>query len=129
MSDCSTQAMNPKEPPKTCGNCNRYFNVRPTMRQGTCPLDDLDEHGCAPIHNEDDEACDDWRAIEIPIEQRYQQLEQVARDLYNSAWCAWWLKTNYSLPDLDKETMNRVADSYLQKERDQLKSLGVIIDE
>lgn len=51
------------------------------MRQGACPLDDLDEYGCAPIHNEDDEACEGWREIEMPLEQRFQQLEQVARDM------------------------------------------------
>lgn len=61
---------------RTCGNCDRYYSARPTMRQGMCPLDDLDEHGCAPIHNEDDEACNRWREIEIPPEQRCQQLEQ-----------------------------------------------------
>lgn len=48
------------------------------MRQGACTIDDLDEYGCAPIHNEDDKACGNWRKIELPLEQRYQQLEQVA---------------------------------------------------
>lgn len=80
MSDCSTQAMEPKQP-RTCGNCYRYYNVRPIMRQGLCPLDELDEDGCAPIHNEDDVACGRWLEIEMPLEQRYEQLAQVAREM------------------------------------------------
>lgn len=91
MSDCSTQAMMPKEPPRTCGMCDRYYNVRPIMRQGACALDGLDENGCAPIHKEDDKACGNWREIEMPLEQRYkqleqryQQLEQVALEMYKA---------------------------------------------
>lgn len=79
MSNCNTAATD--EQPRTCGNCDRYHNVRPTMRQGTCPLDELDEHGCAPIHNEDDEACEGWREIEMPLEQRHEQLADVAREM------------------------------------------------
>lgn len=27
MSDCSTEAMQPKEPPKTCGNCEKWVEI------------------------------------------------------------------------------------------------------
>lgn len=69
-----------KERPRTCETCDRYYNVRPFMRQGACTLDDLDENGCAPIHNADDEACGRWLEVELPLEQRFQQLEQVAKE-------------------------------------------------
>lgn len=79
------------------------------MRQGACPLDDLDEYGCAPIHNEDDEACEGWREIEMPLEQRCQQLEQVAREMYrymdgvlNNNWA-------FSLPS-DTDTFRHMLE-------------------
>ena len=86
MSDCSIQAMTPKEPHKTCETCDRYYNVRPFMRQGACALDDLDEDGCVPIRNADDEACARWLAVELPLEQRFQQLEQVAKEMIGAIW-------------------------------------------
>lgn len=64
-----------------------------------------------------------------PLEQRCQQLEQVAKDLYNAAWCAWFLKTNNEMPDMDKDMKERVADSYLQNERGQLIDCGVSLND
>lgn len=65
MSDCSAKAMTPKEPPRTCGTCG---------------------HSCG--HEED--SCSYWKSrTGVParrngkaLEQRCQQLEQLARDMY-----------------------------------------------
>lgn len=112
---------------KSCENCCRYYNVRPSMRQGACQLDALDGHGCAPIHNADDEACDRWREIELPLGQRFQQLGQLARDMYRAIapmheHCCE--ETCASLGDMGW------GDGFCcQGFREQLMELGVILDD
>ena len=68
------------EMPMICGTCNAYFEVRPTMKQGTCGYDELDEEGCAPLHDSDD-SCVMWEPRTLSLEERYQQLEQVALEM------------------------------------------------
>lgn len=101
---------------RRCGDCDRYYNVRPTMRQGMCPLDNLDEHGCTPIHNEDDKACNRWREIEIPPEQRCQQLEQIAKSLLGIAHGA-------------AEEIMFPSRELVAKQRRKLEALGVNVDD
>lgn len=36
MSDCSTQAMRPKEPPKTCGTCDKFVLAKGCDHLGIC---------------------------------------------------------------------------------------------
>lgn len=67
MSDCSTNAMRPKEPPKTCGNCEIITSN--ASKDIVCPVRVIG-------------ACDNWRPRTDALEQRCQQLEQVAKELY-----------------------------------------------
>ena len=67
---------------KICGNCASYYEVRPLMEQGSCFFDELDEYGCAPLHDGCEEACDSWEPKPITAEERCQQLEQLAREMY-----------------------------------------------
>lgn len=114
---------------RTCGNCNLSDH-----EELLCGLEY--EDGSHDNITLDAIACIDWckryvsdeERIEL-LEQRCQQLEQVARDLYNSAWCAWFLKINAEMPELDKGLKEKTADSYLQNEREQLESLGVSLDD
>lgn len=125
MSDFSTKAMEPKEQPKTCGTCASYYEVRPTMRQGSCFYDELDDYGCSPLHDHD-ELCDKdrWEPIPLTIEQRYQHLEQVAREMLNDIkkanQCAFDGHTDIALV-----IMANISGIYTSK----LEALGVIVDE
>ena len=83
------------------------------MRQGACTIDDLDEYGCAPIHNEDDKACENWCGIELPLEQRYQQLEQMTKRLYR-----------YIKKDAD-ESWSPVKEKVARNFHKELKAIGV----
>lgn len=123
MSDCSMSAMEPRQP-RTCGNCYRYYNVRPTMRQGLCPLDELDEDGCAPIHNEDDVACGRWLEIEIPLEQRYERLAQVAREMF------WFARDPLDFVERTGEKYVRDGHYFFTEIfAGQLEALGVSVDD
>ena len=61
---------------KTCGTCANYYGVRPTMKQGICLLDDLDEHGCSPVRNGREEVCETWR----PADKSLRDLMREARE-------------------------------------------------
>lgn len=68
---------------KTCESCASYYVVRPTMGQGSCLLDELDKHGCAPIHDGCEEACMHWVPKPPTSEERCRQLEQLAREMWH----------------------------------------------
>ena len=75
MSDCSAKASEPK---KTCGNCIMYDEYK-----AQCDYFVMD--GGKEVHEQhspEDSACEDWEKTELYTEQRCQQLEQVARDMY-----------------------------------------------
>lgn len=80
MSDCSTQAMKPKEPPKTCGSLTREFrNIQDHCRyerEGSVA-------GSFHCYDVTGSCFDRWVDEVEGLEQRYQQLEQVARDMWN----------------------------------------------
>lgn len=125
MSDCSANAMKPKEPPKTCGGCCKtcaHLDM-PRLRVCTKHHYEIDPEGRCFCGGEDYVECTDT------IDQRYQKLEQVAKDLYNYAWCAWFMKINEQIPEVDKKLKEQEADSYLRNERKQLEALGVSVDE
>lgn len=71
MSDCSTNDMKPKEPPNTCWNCEDFSIT------GWCHEYEMGRSDTAPI-------CKHYKKAQRPhvdtLEQRYQQLEQVARE-------------------------------------------------
>ena len=80
MSDCSTKAMKPKEC-RTCGTCGRSFTARKVMPQCMCELDELDDSGCMPTHDDNEGTCCRWIAKPAIIEQRCERLAQVAREM------------------------------------------------
>lgn len=126
MSDCSISAMEPKQP-RVCGNCKNWHSVG--VIRGYCGLDETLENGCLPLHLNDDAACGDYEDIPPTLQERYEQLAQVTRKLYDAAWCAWRLKVGAEEPEISNELKDRVADSYLQVEREQLEALGVSVDD
>ena len=86
MSDFSTQAMKPKEQPKTCGNC---ANVEAEIHTVKCPhkrypMEKMVDWAGHPRfkHHINDSGCEHWTMRHNDtIEQRYQQLEEVAREM------------------------------------------------
>lgn len=64
---------------KTCGNCDSWRTVG--IERGYCILDSSLEDGCAKMHLRDDAACNRHTDIPLTLEQRYQQLAEVARDM------------------------------------------------
>ena len=100
---------------KTCGNCASYYEVRPAMGQGSCFFDELDEYGCAPLHDGCEEACESWEPKPITAEERCQQLEQLAREMYK--WCAGVTRRNWTI-------VPERVDAF----REKLEELGVSLD-
>lgn len=64
---------------KTCGNCDSWRTVG--IERGYCIFDNSLEDGCLKLHLRDDAACDKHTNAPLPLEQRYQQLAEVARDM------------------------------------------------
>lgn len=100
---------------KTCGNCASYYEVRPVMEQGSCFFDELDEHGCAPLHDGSEEACENWEPRPITAEERCQQLEQLAREMCE--WCTGVIRRNWT-----------VVPERVDGFREKLEELGVSLD-
>ena len=120
MSDCSTEAMKPKEPPKTCGNCDLNDAIR--------HLDDLlanDEFPCDECRA-DHEQLRGWLVGLQSLEQCYQQLEQVAWELYAVALSAWKEARCLAGPQVKRSIESR--EEHLSRLKAQLEALGVEID-
>lgn len=114
MSDCSIQAMMTKER-RTCGNCNNWHSVG--VIRGYCGLDETLENGCLPLHLNDDAACGDYEDIPPTLQERYERLAQVARDMLRYARIR--LHEHWT-----KEDANAVS-AY----REELERLGVSVDD
>lgn len=116
MSDCNRQAMEPKER-RTCGNCNNWHSVG--VIRGYCGLDETLENGCLPLHLNDDAACGDYEDIPPTLQERYEQLAQVAREMLETM--QYW----YQLLDAE-DTPNYC---YLASLERKLEALGVSVDD
>ena len=108
MSDCSTQAMAPKEQPKTCGTCANFVKEPYKQHAGACmgsyDTDTCTYHATNIYRCEDDSPwCPGWRQKEP------EPLEQVARDAIRALDDGNWLE----------------ADAL----RDRLEALGVSVDD
>ena len=123
MSDCSTKAMMLKER-RTCGTCKHVNDVR--LGCMFAANDSSYYMRCTAPHLR---ACGHYVDDPDSLPRRYERLAQVARELYDAAWCAWWLKANEQMPETSRELKDRVADSYLQVEKEQLEALGVSVDD
>lgn len=126
MSDCSTDAMKPKEPPETCSNCGHscghetklygcvYFYV-PCLLNGTF------EH--ASNRCSDWEPCGKCGDLEPACNfmcARMQELEQVAREMLR-----YLIRYETKAGNPFDSGCHLVSDGY----RDHLEALGVSIDD
>lgn len=102
MSDCST---------KTCGNCAMY-DADNTQCDYFIIVDGLWGH---ERHSPEDKACEDWVEWELTLEERWPQLVQLARDMYE--WAEGVTSRHYTV------VPGRV-DSF----RARLEALGVSLD-
>lgn len=98
MSDCSTNAMKPKMPPKTCGTCQhqRYCHMPAESRFAeACARFRPEGEPTVPKYAPISETCDACpeRIMEdgckvkarcYDLEQRCQQLEQVTKELFDA---------------------------------------------
>lgn len=125
MSDCSTSAMEPKKQQRTCGNCSERYFAPKCNRMGWTNFEEIETPDDGDIFAD---YCPYWKHRDEPdLEERYELLAQVARELYDAAWCAWRLKVGAEELEISNELKDRVAESYLQIEREQLEALGVSV--
>lgn len=115
MSDCSTQAMKPKER-RTCRNCNNcdFFDME-------CSY--IEEDGTHRKVTMDTPACADWERRVLTDEEHYEHLAQVAREMF----CEYRLVIPIlaSHIGIDYVTRNFVMpDVFIKK----LRELGVSVD-
>ena len=122
MSNCSAKAMQPKEQPRTCGTCGHscehntklygcVYDYVPCLLHGTF------EH--------EENSCSDWQpSTGVPVrrngkalEQRFQQLEQVAKRLYR-----------YVKKDAD-ESWSPAKEKVARNFEEELKAIGVNLNE
>ena len=138
MSDCSTNAMKPKEPPKTCGNCGKCVaivghcddnNDRVDLYDQSCEnwtprTDDLEPTCDACPERLPEDGCK-VKAHCYDLQQRCQQLEQVARDMFNH------------MQGLDDILRKNAHDEYMRTDgkavigdiADRLEALGVTAED
>lgn len=122
--------MKPKELPKTCGNCG---NVEMTVHKVRCP------HRRYPMekfrdwigypryeHYAEDSACENYVSSSDSLEQRHQQLAEVAKSLYVLAWSDKMLLMHE--PRHGDERI-KAADDAMASYRERLEQLGVIVDD
>lgn len=109
MSDCSTQAMMPKER-RTCGTCNNcdFFDME-------CSY--IEEDGTHRKVTMDTPACADWERRVLTDEEHYEHLAQVARDMLRYA--------RIRLHEHWTEEDARAVSAY----REELEALGVSVDD
>lgn len=77
-----------KEPPKTCGTCSNVEHETKTVRcpYRRYPMEQIKDWVGRPRyeHYAEDSACDEWEPRTADtLEQRYQQLAEVARDMFH----------------------------------------------
>lgn len=113
MSDCSTQAMTPKEPPKTCGTCAHSESY-----EVYCPKLNLF------IVAKQKARCGLWEDQDGDSRQRRQQLEQVAQEMFSEYRKLFATRMN-------EEGARKVARSFKSagEFRERLEALGVNLDE
>lgn len=113
MSDCSTESMKPKEPPKTCGTCGNCVAI-----VGHCD----DSNDRVDLY---DQSCENWTPRTDDPEQRFHQLKQVAKKLYRRCWKEAARKSSA----LSTFMRNAHADDDMRPYREQLEALGVSVDD
>lgn len=116
MSDCLTNAMKPKEPTKICGTCGHYSLIFGVCKQGEEDVrKPFGEEPCKFYKFDGFYPDGSWREAQEALEQRYEQLEQIARNMFIRAF-----EHNREGPHL--------GGIYIADFREQLEALGVDID-
>lgn len=96
---------------KTCGNCANYDDdKKECVYTSFSTGEEIHEH-----HEPTDKACEDWMECADTLEQRYAQLEKVARNLFNKV--------------LDHNRLGIYGGVDISDFRDQLEALGVLCDD
>lgn len=119
MSDCSTEAMKPKDMDmrkspnvsKTCGSCGHVYQV-----VLNCHYAEDDCRYYAHVTRPDARACEHWIPNQDSLEQRYQQLEQVARNMLHEMWSS-------------NRDQSHIPEPRQDDYAEQLIALGVSVDE
>lgn len=114
MSDCSTQATMHKER-RTCGNCGHAVqsNVFCCESDGST----------AGLHSMEERSCKKWIGRTDTLEQRYEHLEQVAREMF----CEYRLVIPILASHIGVDYVTRnfvMPDVFIKKFRE----LGVSVD-
>lgn len=79
---------------KTCGNCGKFAREPFKQRSGAC-MGSFDRDTCTyhstSIHRDENNCpwCSGWIPKQEPIEQSYQQLAEVARNLFKRTIVAY----------------------------------------
>lgn len=140
MSDCSTNAMKPKEPPKTCGTCANSCGHKARLYGFTCNCVPCLLHG---TFKNEATCCSDWKprtnewglteqdvaiiklgAENSDLKERFQQLEQVARD----ALAIISMTCSLTNEDSEAHCVNLNCGKAYESLREQLEALGVSVD-
>lgn len=121
MSDCSTKAMMPKER-RTCGTC-RYFSRFWYM----CKIEFDNKHVTI-----DNPACDRYELVADGLDERYEHLAQVAREMYSTLGAALGVLSTVRIPRQNNKTSFslhtfKCAERYISF-HDELEALGVKLD-
>ena len=104
-----SDSMKLKAIPRKCDTC-KYDGCLYSQ------IPDCREHGCVR-----------WIKQEPTLEQRYQQLEQVAKELYAIAFVSWKEARCLAGPQVKRSVESR--EEHLNRLKDQLETLGVILDD
>lgn len=120
MSDCSTAAMLPKEPPNTCGTCaNVYERILKCHYASNGSFTERTTY-------EDSKSCSQYVERQDTQEQRYGQLEQVARDMLQTIKV---LEKGYKQHVNPNPCGPLILPMPSECCRDNLRSLGVQVDD
>lgn len=119
MGDCSIDAMKPKA--KTCGNCGHFMRDTDSKHLGICSVcyfEDADGTDVYRAVRDEQPCCLPLDCVERTdtLEQRYQQLEQVAKEMLD----AIRISSSYRMS---------IKSNYYESFASQLEALGVSVDE
>ncbi len=111
MSDCITNVMGSKI--RTCGNCISFDDEN---QECIWVNADGTHEKCQAEDTAESHDCHDWEVYVPTVEQRFEQLEQVAKRMYD--WCDGVANRYFT-----------IVPETVRDFRKQLEALGVSIDE
>lgn len=116
MSDCSTQAMVPKER-RTCGNCGHGVQTNVFCRES--------DGSTAGLHSLGERGCRKWVGHTDTLEQRYERLAQVARSMYR---VIAMFETRFEAEHYSPSEWAPERGAITKSTKEQLEALGVSVD-